>query len=162
VLDIDYRHTAEKYGISISRTMDHDLASFPVEEARLRSLRYSLLLCVFLISGYGWLLQFHVHISMPLILQFFIGLSMQGVFTALSTLLVDIHPNSPSTAQAASNFIRCEVAAGGLAVLDLLLQKLGPGWTFVLFATTGLLSIPCLYILLRQGLSWRQKRSASN
>ena len=86
---------------------------------------------------------------------------MQGVFTALSTLLVDTVPDSPSTAQAASNLVRCELAAGGLGILDLLLRNLGAGWTFVLFAALGLATIPWLYVLQRRGPAWRRKQSGS-
>lgn len=158
ILDIDYRQTAARHDIRVEKRRDHNLASFPIEEARLRSIKYSLGICCFLIIGYGWSLQREVHIAVPLVLQFFIGLSMQGVFTVLSTLLVDIHPSCPSTAQAASNLIRCELAAGGLAVLDVLLRAVGPGWCFVLWAGLGLLSLPCLYLLERRGLRWRQRR----
>lgn len=157
VLDIDYRHTAARHNIRVERQKDHNLAQFPIEEARLRSIKYSLAICCALIVGYGWSLQREVHIAVPLILQFFIGLTMQGVFTVLSTLLVDIHPNCPSTAQAASNFIRCELAAGGLAVLDVLMRAVGPGWCFVLWAGLGFLSLPCLYFLEMRGLTWRQR-----
>ncbi|KAB5562817.1 major facilitator superfamily domain-containing protein [Coniochaeta sp. 2T2.1] len=161
VLDIDYRHTAARYGISVEKRKDHNLSSFPIEEARLRSIKYSLAICCILTVGYGWSLQRGVHMAVPLVLQFFIGLSMQGVFTVLSTLLVDLHPDCPSTAQAGSNLIRCELAAGGLAVLDVLLRAVGPGWCFVLWAGLGLVSLPCLYILERRGLTWRQRRSRS-
>lgn len=99
--------------------------------------------------------------AVPLVLQFFIGFTMQGVFTALSTLLVDTHPSSPSSAQAASNFVRCEMAAGGLALLDVLIRRLGPGWCFVLFSAAGLLCIPCLYVLQIRGMQWRQKKKGS-
>ena len=99
--------------------------------------------------------------ALPLVLQFFIGLTIQGVFTSLSTLLVDTHPKSPSTAMAGANFGRCEVAAGGLAFLDLLIKRLGPGWTFVFFAATGLVCLPLLYLLQKQGLSWRRKQLKS-
>lgn len=158
ILDIDYRHTAAKHNIRVERHKDHKLELFPIEEARLCTIKYSLGICSILIVGYGWSLQREAHISVPLILQFFIGLSMQGVFTVLSTLLVDIHPDCPSTAQAASNLIRCEVAAGGLAVLDVLFRAVGPGWCFVLWAGLGLLSLPCLYLLEIRGLAWRQRR----
>lgn len=93
------------------------------------------------------------HMAAPLVLQFFIGLTMQVVFTSTSTLLVDLHPECPSTAQAASNLVRCEMSAGMLALLDLLLGKLGPGWCFVLFAALALVSIPLLYLLQRRGMS---------
>ncbi|TGJ81277.1 hypothetical protein E0Z10_g7486 [Xylaria hypoxylon] len=156
ILDIDYRHTAAKYGLSAEKSKNHDLDHFPIEEARLRSLKYSLLVCGLLIVGYGWLLQYQVNIAAPLVFQFLIGLSIQGVFTALSTLLVDIHPDASSTAQAASNFIRAELAAGGLALLDIILRGIGAGWTFVLFAVLGLLSLPWLHVLRVKGLQWRQ------
>ena len=100
--------------------------------------------------------------AVPLVLQFFIGLTMQGVFTALTILLVDVHPDCPSTAQAASNLVRCELAAGGLAVLDVLLQKLGPGWCFILLAGSGLLCILLIYLLEKRGMSWRQKKVQAN
>ncbi|KAI0452281.1 major facilitator superfamily domain-containing protein [Xylaria acuta] len=133
ILDVDYQCTAAGCGFGPEKGKNHDLDNFPIEEARLRSLKYSLLVCGLLIVGYGWLLQYRVNIAAPLVFQFFIGLSIQGIFTALSTLLVDIHPDASSTAQAASNLIRAELAAGGLALLDLILRGL-------------------------KGLKWRQKK----
>lgn len=50
------------------------------------------------------------------------------------------------------------MSAGMLALLDLLLGKLGPGWCFVLFAALALVSIPLLYLLQIRGMFWRQKR----
>lgn len=93
--------------------------------------------------------------AVPLVLQFVIGLTIQGVFTTGSVLLIDIHPDCPSTATAASNLIRCELAAGGLAILDLILNKLGPGWTFVLFGSLGAACVPALFVLKSRGMSWR-------
>lgn len=57
ILDIDYRLTAAKYGVSAENRKAQDLDNFPIEEARIRSLTYSLLVCGLLIVGYGWLLQ---------------------------------------------------------------------------------------------------------
>lgn len=59
ILDIDYRHTAEKHGITVDKTKDHSLNKFPIEEARLRSLKYSLVLCCLIIIGYGWSLKYN-------------------------------------------------------------------------------------------------------
>ncbi|KAI0132552.1 major facilitator superfamily domain-containing protein [Xylariales sp. AK1849] len=160
VLDRDYRKTAKEHGIPIDRTKGENLDCFPIEHARLRSIKYSVALCSFFIVGYGWSLQQKTHIAVPLILQFFIGLTEQGLFTGLSTILVDTHPEAPSTAQAASNFIRCEVAAGGLAALDVLLRHLGSGCTFVLFAALGLVAAAMLWVLDVKGLEWRQHKHA--
>ena len=60
LLDVDYRCTAAKHGIAVDKTRDHDLATFPIEEARLRSLKYSLFVCCLLILSYGWLLAYNV------------------------------------------------------------------------------------------------------
>ncbi|KAI0205356.1 major facilitator superfamily domain-containing protein [Astrocystis sublimbata] len=129
---------------TVPRKKNLNLNGFFIEEARLRSIKYSLIICGLLIVGYGWLLQYEVSIAAPLVFQFFIGLSIQGVFTALSTLL------------AASNLVRAELAAGGLALLDVVLRGIGAGWTFFLFAVVGLISVPGLYVLQLKGMKWRQ------
>ncbi|KAJ5693289.1 hypothetical protein N7462_002712 [Penicillium macrosclerotiorum] len=58
LLDIEYRSTASRYNIQVDKSKDHDLTSFPVEEARLRIINYFLLVCCLLIIGYGWSLQY--------------------------------------------------------------------------------------------------------
>ncbi|KAK8041900.1 major facilitator superfamily transporter [Apiospora rasikravindrae] len=157
ILDWDYRHTAAKEGAPVDRKRgDDDLGQFPIEHARLRSVKFSVALCSFFIVGYGWSLQQRTHMAVPLVLQFFIGLTEQGIFTGLSTLLVDMHPEASATAQAANNFIRCETAAAGLALLDLMLRRMGAGWTFVLFAGLGWAVAAMLWVLDVQGLGWRQ------
>ncbi|KAH0538684.1 hypothetical protein FGG08_004759 [Glutinoglossum americanum] len=77
--------------------------STPVrEKARLRSIFYPLVVAVAAIVGYGWSIEAKAHVSVPLILQFFMGSAIQGYFTILNTLLIDLHPQSPSTAQASA------------------------------------------------------------
>ena len=61
------------------------------------------------------------------------------------TLLVDIHPKSPSTAQAANSIVRAFLAGGGTAFVQPLLDTIGVGWTFTFF---GGVSIACM------GLAW--------
>ncbi|KAK6843709.1 major facilitator superfamily transporter [Apiospora arundinis] len=161
VLDRDYRHTAKKEGIPVDKTRgdDADLSRFPIEHARLRSVKFSVALCPFFIAGYGWSLQQRTYMAVPLVLQFFIGLTEQGLFTGLSTLLVDIHPEASATAQAANNFIRCEMAAAGLALLDVMLRGMGPGWTFVLFAGLGWVVAAMLWMLDAKGPAWRREET---
>jgi MFS family permease len=159
LLDINYRKTAAESGIIVKEGESTDLKDFPIERARLRTVTFSVALSAVFVMGYGWLLQARTSMAAPLVLQFFIGLTIQTVFTALNTLLVDIHPDCPSTAQAACNFVRCEMAAACLAALDILLRRLGPGWSFVLFGTTLFLVVLMLLLLQLKGLKWRQSRS---
>lgn len=158
LLDRNYQKTAAEAGVSISRNKADDMAEFPIEKARLRVITWSVAMSACLIVSYGWQLQERVSMAGPLITQFFIGLTLQPMFTALNTLLVDLHQDCPSTAQAAGNLVRCEMAAGYLAALDVLLRALGPGWTFVLFAGVIFLSAVLLLILEHNGLKWRQGR----
>lgn len=159
LLDISYRKTAAENGIIVEKDKVTDLRDFPIERARLRSVKFSVVLSAAFVMGYGWLLQARVTMAAPLVLQFFIGITIQTVFTALNTLLVDTHPDCPSTAQAACNLVRCEMAAACLAALDAILRRLGPGWTFTLFGAALLFVALMLVILEAKGMEWRQSRS---
>lgn len=46
---------------------------------------------------------------------------------ALQTLLVDLNPDSPATAQAGLSLVRCAFSAFGLAALQLIIEAVGPG-----------------------------------
>ncbi|KAI0156849.1 MFS general substrate transporter [Xylariaceae sp. FL1272] len=159
LLDYNYRRTAAKVGMNVEKSKNNDLGQFPIEMARLRLIPAFVAIGVILVTGYGWQIQIHAAIAGPLVTQFFIGLALQTLFTSLNTLLVDLHPECPSTAQAACNFVRCELAAGYLAALDALIRRLGAGWCFVLLAGIEALIFPLLITLQRQGLLWRQSKS---
>lgn len=159
LLDWNYRRTATEMGVTITRNKADDLTNFPIEKARLRTMTWLVAISACLIASYGWQLQEHVSMAGPLVTQFFIGLTLQTVFTSLSTLLVDVHQDCPSTAQAACNLFRCEIAAGYLAALDALLRAIGAGWTFVLFAATIFLAVLLLWILQWRGMVWRQNQA---
>ncbi|KAL9487758.1 hypothetical protein ACSS6W_000035 [Trichoderma asperelloides] len=161
VLDIEYRRTAARLRFPLGRRANHDLACFPIERARLGSLVYALLPCCLCIAGYGWSIQYELHMAVPLILQFLIGLPVQGIFTAIGTLLVDTHPGKPASAQAANNFVRCATAGAGLAIFEPALGRLGPGWTFVVAAASGLVAAALLFWVRESGLSWRRRSRLS-
>lgn len=158
LLDRNFRKTATELGVPVTRNKADNLSTFPIEKARLRTIVPLVSLSAGLIVAYGWQLQTGVVMAGPLVTQFFIGLSIQAMFTALSTLLVDVNQECPSTAQAACNLVRCEMAAGYLAALDPLLRAIGPGWTFLVLAAILLLSASMLLALQWKGLHWRQKR----
>lgn len=158
LLDRNFRKTATELGVPITRNKADDLSTFPIEKARLRTVVPLVSGSACLIIAYGWQLQAGVVMAGPLVAQFLIGLTIQTMFTALSTLLVDVNHECPSTAQAACNLVRCEMAAAYLAALDPLLRTTGPGWTFLLLAAILLLSSVILLVLQWRGLRWRQTR----
>ncbi|KAI1391830.1 MFS general substrate transporter [Hypoxylon trugodes] len=156
VIDRDYRKTAESRGMTIDQFRGDDISKVPIEYARLRTNKYYIVLCAPLVAAYGWILQLKVNMAVPLVMQFLIGFTMQPLFTSLNTLLVDFHPDKSSSVQAANNLVRCELAAAGLAVLDIMIRRLGPGWCFVIFACIHSLTLPTLWILGKQGPKWRR------
>ena len=74
-------------------------------------------------------------------------------------LLTDVHPENPATAQASSNIVRCALSAAGLAALQELITRIGPGWTFTVFAAMCLVTIPMIMAEVRWGFQWRQERT---
>ena len=52
----DYKITAEKHDFAINHTGGDDLSKFPIEQARLRSIWYMLVLATGSVAGYGWAL----------------------------------------------------------------------------------------------------------
>ena len=156
LLDHNYKKTAIENCFNIIKDKETTLNDFPIEFARLRIIIWSVALSAFLVMGYGWTLQTRVSMAVPLTLQFFIGLTIRGVFTALNTLLVDLHPDCPSTAQAACNLVRCEMAAACLAALDALIRSIGPGWSFLLFGATIFVEFLMLLRLQHKGMKWRR------
>lgn len=158
LLDRNFRKTATEQDVAVTRNKADNLSTFPIERARLRTVMPLVFASACLTIAYGWQLQAGVVMAGPLVTQFFIGLTIQTMFTALSTLLVDVNQECPSTAQAACNLVRCEMAAGYLAALDPLLRATGPGWTFLILAAILLLSSVVLLVLQWKGLHWRQAR----
>ena len=74
-------------------------------------------------------------------------------------LIVDIHPDRPATASAAVSLVRCSVAAIGISILQILLDHLGPGWTFSLLGALGMATAPMLWIVWLRGMTWRTERA---
>lgn len=158
ILDRDYKHIATKYGFPVDRKKGDDLTEFPIEKARFRSTFIPLAVVCCALVAYGWCLHFQVHFAVNLVLQLLLGMSLQVCFTTLNTLLMDLDPVRAATAQAVSNLYRCLFAAGALAILEVLLERIGPGATFsIIAAITASCSAICL-VERSRGLHWRRQR----
>ncbi|KAL8664311.1 MAG: hypothetical protein Q9202_003125 [Teloschistes flavicans] len=137
VMNDDYKKTAAAVGFTVDKTKGDDLANFPIEKARLRSIWYFVSVSTACTIGYGWTLQAR---------------------TVCNTLIVDLHPDSPATASASVSIVRCSVAAIGVSILQFILDRLGPGWTFTLFGGLGAATAPMLWAEWRWGMLWRNER----
>lgn len=56
-MDRDYQKTAAGVDFKVDKTKGDDLARFPIEVARLRSIGYYVSISTMCIIGYGWTLQ---------------------------------------------------------------------------------------------------------
>lgn len=158
ILDRNYKKIARQIGFTIDRKRGDDLRVFPIERARLEVI-WPLLGCgIACVLCYGWVLEKNAKLPAPLILLFLIGLCLNGSFNILSTLVVDLYPQSPSTATAANNLVRCFMGAGGTAIIDIMIRQMGRGWCFTFIASICAAASPMLWVMLNWGPKWREER----
>ncbi|KAJ9609216.1 hypothetical protein H2200_006988 [Cladophialophora chaetospira] len=159
VMDYNYKFTARSINWDIDSVSGDNLKDFPIERARARGSRWLLLVSTLGLIGYGWAVHFHVHVAVLLILQFMQGFWGTCFYTVYNTLLVDVFPESPSTAAAAASITRCAMAATGVAILQPLLDAAGRGWYFtVLGLWSGSLGAVAVWCIKNKGMGWRSMR----
>ena len=155
LLDYEYRIIARKHGLPVSKS-DNDITTFPIEEARLRSVFYFMAVSSIATAGYGWALHNRTSIAAPIIMQFITGGSLVAFSVICGSLLTDWNPQRSATVQASSNLVRCALGAAGVAALQPMIDAIGTGWCFTVFAMLGVLCIPLLLLLRIRGRSWRK------
>ncbi|XP_006458736.1 hypothetical protein AGABI2DRAFT_183682 [Agaricus bisporus var. bisporus H97] len=133
------------------------LVEFPLERARLKYLAEATVILGICSMGHGWCLQQRVMIAGPLVLQVIIGLISMAIMNSTTTLLIDQAPGQGSSVSACSNLFRCTSAAVIVTIVQPIINAIGVGWTYVLFAIYVFVSIPCAYVLIKFGPRWRAK-----
>lgn len=145
-----------------SHSQPNDLHSFPIERARLRSMVFFPLISSVSTLGYGWSLQYKTHTAIPLLMQLLSGSTQIAIFVVIGTLLTDLNPGRSSTAQAACSFVRCDLAAGGVAALRPLIESVGVGWCFTITVGASVLCAPLLVGPWLWGWQWRRERRTTD
>ncbi|KAK6517180.1 hypothetical protein TWF506_007055 [Arthrobotrys conoides] len=158
IIDRDFQSVAKKAGIQVNRKKLDDMSKFPLEEARLKSIWYAMGLCIAATISYGWALSRKPHVAVPLVLQFIIGASNVSVISIISVFLVDLYPTTPATATASGNLCRCMFGAVSTSVIEVMITKLGVGWTFTVWGSMCLICFPLLEMERRVGYKWRLAR----
>ena len=162
LMDWNYRRHARRLGISIekgAKSKQHNMLEFPIECARLEVGMPLLFLGAACTVAYGWCVDKAVSVAGPIVLLFFVGYSLVAGFLSLSVLIVDLNRAVPATATAANNFVRCLFGAGASAIVNPLTEAVGYGWTCTIAAAVWLSFTPMLFLLMRYGLGWRQKKA---
>ncbi|PWY85717.1 florfenicol exporter [Aspergillus sclerotioniger CBS 115572] len=131
-------------------------SDFPIEVARMRNTWWVIAIFVVATALYG--VSLRTHLAVPIILQYFIAFCSTGLFTINSALVIDLYPGASASATAVNNLMRCLLGAGGVAVVQLIIDALTAEYTFILLAGITLAMTPLLYIEDRWGPSWRHAR----
>jgi MFS family permease len=160
LLDWNYARHARKLGLPVSKSKQQDLSNFPIERARLEISVLVVSVASLLMIAYGWVLEYHVHISVPIVILFLLGYLAIASFNPLSILIVDLHPKSPGTATAAMNLVRCLLGAGATAVVLPMLDRMGKGWTYTFVGLVQLAIIPLEVVIIACGPRWRARQRA--
>lgn len=158
-MDWNYRVIANRAGRTIDKVGGDDLTDFPIETARARGSFWLSTIYTGALAGYGWSVQMNAHESIPLILQFVIAALCTSFQQTFNALLVDIFPESPSTAAASSNITRCTLSAMVVAVLEPIVAAIGRGWFFSMLAIlSGAGGVLCCWTIDKYGMKWRRCR----
>jgi len=159
LVDWNYRRHAKRCGIPVVRNRRQNLSGFPLERARLE-----IGLPMFYVGGaaiiaYGWAMRHRVSLAAPVILMFLLGYCLAAAFQILNILMVDIYPGKPATATAANNLVRCEIGAAASAVIAPMVGAMGTGWSYTVLALVVVGFTPCLMVVMRYGMRWRQQKA---
>jgi len=142
------------------KTIDSDsrAQSFPIERVRLQFMPYLIVIYTSCVMGYGWSLQAKTSIAVPLFLQFIIGAVVVSVLNAITSLLVDLVPNQGSSITACNNVVRCLMGAGMVTIINPIINAMGNGWTYILLGGFCILVSPLVWVEVRWGPIWRERR----
>ena len=72
--------------------------------------------------------------------------------------MVDLYPDRSASATAVNNLARCSVGAVGVAVIEIILSKVGPRVTFGCLAALTVAMTPFLLMEWLWGRKWRMAR----
>lgn len=158
IMDWNYRRWAKKLNFPLEKNRSTNLQHFPIEKARLQPLFVIVPIGVASYIPFGWVLQYRVHLAIPLVLQFITGFCMVAMSNTLSSLLVDLFPEQPATASAAANLVRCWFAGSMTAAISYMLSAMGWGWCFTFLGLLLLFSLPLVWAEMTWGMGWREER----
>jgi len=73
--------------------------------------------------------------------------------------LIDLHRDSPATATAAVNFVRCLISAGGVAAIVPLIEAINAGWAYTFVGLLYVIWMPMIWVIMKWGPIWRAEKA---
>lgn len=151
----NFRKYAARSGVNIEAGQEVDMIKIDVEKARLEITMPSIIISTIGIVCWGWVLEAKTTIAAPCVLLFFMGVGLNGVMATTNALLMDISQSQAGAVMAASNLTRCALGAVASAAIEVLIESLGLGWTYVVFGIIFIVFSPMLFIHYFKGWQWR-------
>ncbi|KAI1149431.1 MFS general substrate transporter [Nemania diffusa] len=166
----DFKSAEEDYKTWKGLPTDYEIPTkdlpidFSIERARLRHLPWITVLFIVSVGLYGLsvepspLISKSGWIAVPLLLQFLIAATSNAVFAMNQTIISDLCPGKGAGATAINNLVRCELGAVGVSVAQILIDRVGPAWTFLGLALFTVASTPTAILTWIYGPRWRAAR----
>ncbi|PWY66732.1 MFS transporter [Aspergillus heteromorphus CBS 117.55] len=158
LVDWNYRRHAARAGMPVIRNIKQDITDFNIEKVRLQVALPLYYMSLVSMVAYGWVLGRKVNLAVPIVLLFICGWALNATSQVLNALMVDLWPGRSAAATAANNLFRCELGAAASAAITPMSDAMGKGWAYTTLALISLAASPTLWIMMRSGITWRQRR----
>ncbi|PLB45422.1 MFS general substrate transporter [Aspergillus steynii IBT 23096] len=158
LMDWNFRRHGRKVGVEVQRNQQtaQQLREIPLERVRLQLTLPLVYLSSICMLGYGWIMNYDVHIAGPLVILFLLGNANTAVNNSLNALIVDLNAYQPATAVAVTNLFKFLSGAGIVAGVLPLIDVVGIGWVGTIIAGFWCLISPLLWLLYVYGHEWRK------
>ncbi|WVR03902.1 hypothetical protein IAU60_000901 [Kwoniella sp. DSM 27419] len=153
IMDVFYRREKRRVGGDHRQYPE----TFRLERVRFMILPYHIGILLAATLGLAWSIEVHAHIAVPIVLNFFVGIGV-GFLTTTTIYGIDLFAGQGGAVTATFNLIRCALGAVTVSTVDLIVQRMGAGWCFVLLSGICLVGTPMPLICLKYGPKWRVRR----
>jgi multidrug resistance protein len=107
---------------------------------------------------YGWTAQYHIHIAVPMVANFFFGVGSMLIFALVNTMLTEFMPKRAASGIALNNFVRNIFSFTGAVVADPAIKGVGNGWLMTILGIWSLVTgCAALWAMRTWSGRWRAK-----
>nr|ASK38707.1 major facilitator superfamily transporter [Paecilomyces divaricatus] len=158
IVDWNFRRLARIHHLDLRQGRQQDLSQFPIEKARLQVGMPIVGVGALSVLVYGWTMQARTPLAVPLVALFVVGWTVSSSTNSISVLIVDLHLDTPATATAANNLVRCWMGALAVAVMGPAVEAIGIGWMGTVICAVYIGLLPMLMLVWRKGPTWRREK----
>ncbi|OQE13289.1 hypothetical protein PENFLA_c051G02403 [Penicillium flavigenum] len=162
LVDWNYRRTRRNAGQTVHKNQKQDIIGFPIEQARLQIGLPMTILAAASIIVYGVLIPLKPPLLAALMVVFIICFCITAAYNVMNILIVDLYYETPATAMAANNLVRCFLGAGAAAMVNPLIRHIGVQWTYCSVSGAIAFVTPLLSMVYAQGWEWRKKQAETD